>query len=54
MKKRLQETKCVLKKETIVNLTRVNMRDLRGGADGSDIGVSCYTGKCCISKKISC
>ena len=54
MKKRLQETKFVLNKETIVNLTRVDMRESRGGADGSDIGLTCYTEKCCVSKKISC
>ncbi len=51
MKKRLQKTKFLLNKETIVNLTRVDMREFRGGADGSDIGNSCYTGKCCRSKK---
>ncbi len=54
MKKRLQKTKFTLNKETIVNLTRVDMRNFRGGADGSDIGLTCYTEKCCVSKKISC
>jgi len=55
MKKR-NLRKLTLNKETIAGLNRIEMKDSLGGggiepAQPSRIGVSCYTGHCCYSKK---
>jgi hypothetical protein len=54
MKKRVLNTKLVLKRETIANLTKEALSKLRGGSvsgdppgDPTDIGKTCYTGSCC-------
>ena len=48
--------KLTLNKETIAGLNRIEMKESLGGektlhAQPSRIGVSCYTGHCCYSKK---
>jgi hypothetical protein len=43
--------KLTLNKETIASLNRIEMNESLGGAPPSRIGVSCYTGHCCYSKK---
>jgi hypothetical protein len=50
MKKR-NLMKLVLKKETIASLNTVEMNESLAGDRASRIGVSCYTGHCCYSKK---
>ncbi len=40
-----------LNKETIASLNRIEMNESLGGVRPSRIGVSCYTGHCCYSKK---
>lgn len=50
MKKR-NLMKLLLNKETIASLNRIEMNESLAGAGPSDIGVSCYTGHCCYSKK---
>lgn len=51
MKKERVTKKIMLNKEIIADLSRENMDSVRGGARPSRIGVSCYTGHCCYSKK---
>ncbi len=43
--------KLTLKKETIASLNRIEMNESLGGGRPSRIGVSCYTGPCCYSKR---
>ena len=50
MKKRIL-MKLTLNKETIASLDRTQMNESLGGGRPSRIGVSCYTGHCCYSKK---
>ena len=50
MKKRILR-KLTLNKETIASLNHIEMSESLGGARPSQIGVSCYTGHCCYSKK---
>jgi hypothetical protein len=50
MKKR-NLMKLTLNKETIASLNSIEMNESLGGARPSRIGVSCYTGHCCYSKK---
>jgi hypothetical protein len=50
MKKR-NLMKLTLNKETIASLNRIELNESLGGARPSRIGVSCYTGHCCYSKK---
>ena len=50
MKKRILR-KLTLNKETIASLNYIEMSESLGGAPPSRIGVSCYTGHCCYSKK---
>lgn len=50
MKKR-NLMKLTLNKATIASLNRIEMIESFGGARPSRIGVSCYTGHCCYSKK---
>ena len=50
MKKRIFR-KLSLNKETIAGLNHIEMSASLGGARPSQIGVSCYTGHCCYSKK---
>ena len=50
MKKRIL-TKLALNKATIASLNHIEMTESLGGARPSRIGVSCYTGHCCYSKK---
>ena len=50
MKKRILR-KLTLNKETITSLNHIEMSESLGGARPSRIGVSCYTGHCCYSKK---
>jgi hypothetical protein len=50
MKKRILR-KLTLNKETIASLNHIEMSESLGGAPPSRIGVSCYTGHCCYSKK---
>lgn len=54
MKKR-NLRKLTLNKATIASLNRIEMNESLGGikpeARPSRIGVSCYTGHCCYSKK---
>jgi hypothetical protein len=49
MKKSLM--KLSLNKETIASLNSIEMNESLAGARPSRIGVSCYTGRCCYSKK---
>ncbi len=44
--------KLALNKKTIVRLNLSEMKKSLAGARASRIGVSCYTGKCCYSKKV--
>ena len=56
MKKRNLRT-LTLNKATIASLNRIEMKENRGGTEPdapSRIGVSCYTGHCCYSKKEIC
>ena len=50
MKKRILR-KLTFCKETIASLNHIEMNESLGGAPPSRIGVSCYTGHCCYSKK---
>jgi len=50
MKKRIAR-KLNLNRETIAGLNHIEMSESLGGAPPSRIGVSCYTGHCCYSKK---
>jgi hypothetical protein len=51
MKKRILK-KLVLKKEAIASLNRKEMNESHGGGRPSKVGISCFTGRCCHSKKI--
>ena len=50
MKKRILR-KLIFNKETVASLNHIEMNESLGGAPPSRIGVSCYTGHCCYSKK---
>jgi hypothetical protein len=43
--------KLILNKKTISRLNYTEMNESHGGIRPSRIGVSCWTGRCCYSKK---
>ena len=51
MKKRILK-QLTLNKETIASMNRTEMHESFGGAKVSRIGNTCYTGRCCHSRKV--
>jgi hypothetical protein len=51
MKKKFSK-KLMLKKEVIASLNPQEMNEINGGGRPSQVGISCFTGRCCHSKKI--
>ena len=49
MKKSMFFKKLALNKKTVVDLSKEDMNASRAGADSTDIGISCYTSRCCLS-----